>query len=224
VIYLKAVEITKRFGERQILSNVSFAVSSGECVVISGPNGSGKTTLLDILSGLLRPDSGTIQLMGQAATGLRPWEVAKLGLSRSFQRPRLARHLSALENVEFGRSQSRERSTGTISSEWSGSRALMTELGLLGRAGVPSAQLSFGQQKLVDVARALHSAAPLLVLDEPLAGLASERIADVIRLLVESLRGGRAILIVEHNLAAVQAIATSIVSLENAPHAPRGLE
>ncbi|HEY6099539.1 MAG TPA: ATP-binding cassette domain-containing protein, partial [Anaeromyxobacter sp.] len=179
---LEVSGVSKRFGGVAAVHDVSFRVEAGMIKAIIGPNGAGKTTLFNLVSGFVTPDAGGVRLDGEPIEGRPPHQVAARGLSRTFQHIRLFAQMSALENVMVGR-HLRARAgfvAGMLHLPWTRredeavrERALevMEFLGIAALAGVEATQLSYGQQRGVELARALASDPRIVLLDEPAAGL-----------------------------------------------------
>lgn len=177
---LEARHMTRRFGGLVAVNDVSFDVREGEIFGLIGPNGAGKTTLFNLMTGLTPPSSGTLTYKGQTVTGLAPHRVAALGLSRTFQNIRLFRGLSALENVKiaqhlrtraglwqgvFGTTRGEEEAVERKAWE------LLDLVGLSDRAGESAGNFSYGDQRRLEIARALATEPRVLLLDEPAAGM-----------------------------------------------------
>lgn len=179
-VVLEARNMTRRFGGLIAVNDVSFDVQEGEIFGLIGPNGAGKTTLFNLMTGLTPPSSGTLVYRGQTVTGLQPNRVAALGLSRTFQNIRLFRGLSALENVKIAQHQ--RTHTGLWRGVFGGARAeeaqverraweLLDLVGMGDRAGELAANFSYGDQRRLEIARALATGPRVLLLDEPAAGM-----------------------------------------------------
>jgi branched-chain amino acid transport system ATP-binding protein len=193
-----------------IVDGVSFALAPGEFVSVIGPNGAGKTTLLNLISGILRPTSGSVELLGRNVTGDRPFQRAQAGLGRTFQTSTVFNALSVLENVRLG-VQARQggslqpwrraaADTGTVER----STVALTQVGLADVAPLPAALLPHGTKRRLELAILLGGGFEVLLLDEPTSGLSVEHVAgmiDVIRSLHRE--QGKAILMVEHRMDAV---------------------
>jgi len=204
--------LTKHFAGVAALGDVSFGVEGGAIHAIIGPNGSGKTTLLNILSGVYKPSSGEVRLRGRRIDGAHPFEIARQGMGRTFQTPRPLRSMSVLENLLLA---------GHSSGSWwrfdSAKRAKAMEtlhfVGLADAADSPAISLPQGQQRLLEIARALCLDPQVLLLDEPHAGLnpvETERLMDVIR----ALHGrGLTVILVEHEMRVVMTLAQRITVL-----------
>jgi branched-chain amino acid transport system ATP-binding protein len=217
--------VTQRFGGLTAADNVSFAIEPGRISAIIGPNGAGKTTLFNVISGFLAPSAGRVVFDGHDITGMAPHAVAARGLVRTFQLVQLFAELSVLDNVRVGRhlrtrggvwaalarpgwSRNEDRATA------SRARALLSFVGLAERAEVAAGALPYGQQRLLEIARALAAEPKLLLLDEPAAGLnpnETEHLADTIKRIVA---GGTTVLLIEHDMRLVMQIAERIMVLD----------
>lgn len=221
---LQVEQLSKSFGGLKAVSDVSFALQEGEIKAIIGPNGAGKTTLFNLISGTLPVTSGAIRFKGQAIQGLRPHQVARLGIARTFQNIKMFRGMTALENVMVGRHV--QTRAGFLSSmfrtPWSRteereirgkSMELLELLGIADCAGTEATYLAFGQQRAVELARALALEPDLLLLDEPAAGLNIYETAEIGRLIMKIREMGITVLLVEHDMSLVMDISDEIVVL-----------
>lgn len=220
-IALHAVE--KRFGGVRAVDGVSLDVGQGSVTAFLGPNGAGKTTLFNLITGLLRPDSGSILLNGEPLERLRPWEIARRGVGRVFQDVRILSRLSVIENVMLmAPHQPGERLWRTLLPLATTGRAedrnRKRAVQLLGSVGLGkdtherrASDLSYGQTKRLAVARLLAQGADLLLLDEPAAGLDPKAVADMTSYCRALAREGKGVLIVEHNLEFVRDVADRVV-------------
>ncbi|MBS1128913.1 MAG: amino acid/amide transporter ATP-binding protein 1, family [Nitrospirae bacterium] len=221
---LEVQNISRRFGGLQAVKDVSFSVRQGTIKAVIGPNGAGKTTLFNVVSGFLAPDTGTVLFRDRPIHGRNPFEIAGLGLSRTFQHIKLFSHMTALENVMVGR-HVRSRAgfaAGMLNLPWTRQedrevrgRALeiMDFLGIAPFADIEATSLSYGQQRTVELARALASEPSLLLLDEPAAGLNMRETADMAKLIARIRDHGITVLIVEHDMQLVMNISDEIVVL-----------
>ena len=222
---VEAHGIGKRFGGVQALTDVDFRIDTGEIYGLIGPNGAGKTTLFNVLTGIYAPDAGRFVFGGRDITGFKPHEVAEAGIARTFQNIRLFANLSALENVMIGR-HVRTR-TGVIGAilrdkrtlaEEAGierrARELLDYVGIAARANDAAGSLPYGDQRRLEIARALATDPQLLALDEPAAGMnASETVA--LRNLLERIRsGGTTILLIEHDMKLVMKVCDRVLVLD----------
>ena len=234
---LEVKNLSKRFGGLQAVKEVSFSVEQGSIKAVIGPNGAGKTTLFNLVTGFLAPDSGEIRYRDRSIHGKRPYEIAELGLSRTFQHTRLFAHMTALENVMVG-CHVRSRAgfiAGMLNLPWTWreereirekSVGFLDFLGIAGLADANATSLSYGQQRAVEMARALASGPSMLLLDEPAAGLNMRETADTAKLIRRIRDLGITVLIVEHDMSLVMNISDEIVVLsygekiaDDAPHA-----
>lgn len=221
---LEVHSISKKFGGLQAISDVSFSIRKGTIKALIGPNGAGKTTLFNLISGFLRPDSGRVVFEERPIQDLRPHQIAGRGLSRTFQHIKLFSMMTALENVMIGRhshsgaefiagilnlpgTRREEREIRERSLE------IMEFLGISGLAGLEATSLSYGQQRAVELARALACEPKLLLLDEPAAGLNMKETAETARLISKIKDTGVTVLIVEHDMSLVMNISDEIIVL-----------
>jgi branched-chain amino acid transport system ATP-binding protein len=219
--------VTKTFDGVRALDDVSFSVRSGDIKALIGPNGAGKTTLLNAVSGLNPPTNGSVLLEGRDVVGLRTDQIASLGMSRTFQLIRLftINNATVLDNVLLG-AHMRLKPTlfGTIflrrkikRQEREITQKAMNLLKLVGLekdAHAFPGELSFGNQRLLELARALMTDPKMLLLDEPASGLNDTEVEEFTRLLMTIKQQGITILIVEHNMKLVMNIADDIVVLD----------
>jgi branched-chain amino acid transport system ATP-binding protein len=212
---LQVEDLRKSYGALAVTDGVSLSIRPGELHAVIGPNGAGKTTLIHQLSGLAAPDSGRILLAGEDVTRLSMAERARRGLARSFQITSILPGFSALENVALAvqaRSGSSFRFVGDAAREEALNAPAMSalrEVGLAARADVRAGVLSHGEKRLLELGIALATAPRALLLDEPLAGAGKEESQAVIAKLAE-LKGRFAILLVEHDMEAVFALADRV--------------
>jgi len=208
---LKVKDLTKDFGGLRAVDNVSFEVSKGEFVGLIGPNGCGKTTTFNCISGLLDPSEGDIEIFEQNVTVLRPDEIQGLGLTRTFQHTRLWREMTAIENLlvpprnQFGDNPFygilsyffREEENARVARAYD----TLAELEITHMAHNLTSELSGGQSKLVDIGRAFMGEPELLLLDEPVAGVAgplADKIFNNLRRVVTEKQ--ISVLVIEHNM------------------------
>ncbi len=203
---LLAVEgLVKRFGGFRALDALSFRVGAGEILGLVGPNGSGKTTCINVISGLYRPDGGSIHFEGRSIGGLASHRLVHAGINRTFQVPRPFLTLTARENVEialaYGASRERLGDADT----------LLSSLDLAAFADQPAGQLNSAHQKMLDLARALATGPRLLLVDELAAGLNPAELERVAIKLKELARSGIALLVVEHLMGFIDQITDRII-------------
>ncbi|MEJ8825354.1 branched-chain amino acid ABC transporter ATP-binding protein/permease [Variovorax humicola] len=217
--------LAKEFGGVRALDGISLDVQPGSIHAIVGPNGSGKTTLLNMISGFYPASSGSIRLDGAEVVGRGPTSIARLGVQRTFQTPKLLGELSLLENVRFG-AYARELSSGLeIAFRLPRARReaaaldaealrLLALVGLAARAHEHAALLPHGQQRLVEIARALIGRPKLLLLDEPAAGLSMGELDELGDLMRAIRRMGTTLIMVEHHIELVASIADAVTVLD----------
>ncbi|WP_412034120.1 ABC transporter ATP-binding protein [Pollutimonas sp. M17] len=224
-LLLVANKLSKRFGGLQALSDVSFSICKGDIYGLIGPNGAGKTTLFNVLTSLYVPESGTCNFMGHQLTRLKPHEIAIVGLARTFQNIRLFGSLSAIENVMIGRHiRTRAGVYGAITRNKATrdeeaaierrAHELLEYVGIGERANDVASSLPYGDQRRLEIARALATDPALLALDEPAAGMnASETV--VLRRLIEKIRDdGVTVLLIEHDMKLVMGLCNRVLVLE----------
>jgi branched-chain amino acid transport system ATP-binding protein len=226
---LRASGVHKRFGGVQAVRDISLDVRHGEVFAIIGPNGAGKSTLLNLMSGVHQPDAGRIVFDGVDLVGLPAHKRARLGLARTFQKIRLFRRLSVLDNVVaafhlrhdipawqyvvHGRAFARDYAHCRTEA-----MKLLAFVGLQARPSLPAASLAYGEQRLLELARALATSPRLLMVDEPAAGLNAaevERLVERIRLLRER---GMTIILIEHNMELVMQVADRVLVMDYGQH------
>jgi branched-chain amino acid transport system ATP-binding protein len=222
---LTAHGIAKRFGGVQALADVSFAIRKGEIYGLIGPNGAGKTTLFNVLTGIYPQDGGTFTFAGQPLSGLKPNEVAGRGIARTFQNIRLFGNLSALENVMIGRHvRTRAGVFGAMLRDARTRREeaaiekrafeLLEYVGVAKRANDLARHLPYGDQRRLEIARALATDPKLLALDEPAAGMNATETASLKGLLEGIRRDGTTILLIEHDMKLVMAVCDRVLVLD----------
>ncbi len=222
---LVAYGVSKRFGGVQALAGVSFTIRRGEIYGLIGPNGAGKTTLFNVLTGLYAPGGGRIDFEGRRIDGLKPHQVAARGIARTFQNIRLFGNLSALENVMVGRHvRTRAGVIGAVlrdratRAEEAAIQARAIELldyvGIAGRANDAASSLPYGDQRRLEIARALATDPRLLALDEPAAGMNATETA-ALRSLMERIRAdGVTVLLIEHDVKLVLGLCDRVAGLD----------
>jgi branched-chain amino acid transport system ATP-binding protein len=221
---LEVSALSKRFGGLQAVKEVSFRVAKGTVKALIGPNGAGKTTLFNLVSGVLPPDAGSVALRGEPIQGRAPHRIAALGLSRTFQQIRLFAQMSALENVMVG-VHPRSRAgflAGMFHLPWTWreereierrAREALDFVGIPELADLEATSLSYGQQRAVELARALAADPELLLLDEPAAGLNMRETSELARLIGRIRERGVTVLIVEHDMGLVMNVSDEVAVL-----------
>jgi branched-chain amino acid transport system ATP-binding protein len=222
---LEAKGVGKRFGGVQALSGVSFGIARGDIYGMIGPNGAGKTTLFNLLTGIYRPDEGSFVLNGRSLAGLKPHQIAGAGIARSFQNIRLFANLSALENVMIGRHVRTRagvlgailRNRKTLEEEINIERRalqLLDYVGIRARANEAAGNLPYGDQRRLEIARALATEPALLALDEPAAGMNASETLTLRKLLQDIRRDGTTILLIEHDMRLVMNVCDRVLVLD----------
>ncbi len=226
---LRVEKLTKRFGGVLALDRVSIEVERGKIVSLIGPNGAGKTTLFNCVTGVIRPEAGAIRFgpdAGETLDGLAPHQVAQFGIARTFQNIRLFANMSVLENVLAGTYV--RTKAGLFEALWpwgSGARQeerwaidrsqrLLEQLDLISSVHQLAGALSYGQQRRLELARALASDPELLLLDEPAAGLTLQERRELMEFLEQLKSRGLTILLIEHDMRVVMPISDWVVVLD----------
>jgi ABC-type branched-subunit amino acid transport system ATPase component len=222
---LRLEDVRRTFGGVRAVDGVRFEVGAGEVHGLIGPNGAGKTTLLNLVSGLIRADGGAISLDGRRIDRLASHRIAALGITRTYQNIRLFPALTAADNVLVGEHLRRRDPLWkrmlflpSVRSEERAARAkaleLLARVGLSERAGERAANLSYGEQRRVEIARALASEPRVLLLDEPTAGMNPGEVASIAALIRDLARRGHTVLLVEHNVKLVMDVCERITVLD----------
>jgi branched-chain amino acid transport system ATP-binding protein len=222
---LEARHIDKRFGGVVALADVSLGIAQSEIYGLIGPNGAGKTTLFNVLTGLYQPDAGSFVFDGRNLVGLKPFRVAEQGIARTFQNIRLFANMTALENVMVGRHpRTRAGALGailrdrrTISEEQSireQARELLEYVGVARHAHALAKNLPYGDQRRLEIARALATEPRLLALDEPAAGMNATETRDLRKLLERIRADGVTILLIEHDVKLVMGLCDRVAVLD----------
>jgi branched-chain amino acid transport system ATP-binding protein len=222
---LQANGISKRFGGLTALSKVSISIQRGEIYGLIGPNGAGKTTLFNVLTGIYGEDEGEFFFAGRKLEGLKPHRVAELGIARTFQNIRLFANMSALENVMVGRHV--RTHAGVIGAVWrdrktraeedaiaSHAQRLLEYVGIAKHRDALAKNLPYGDQRRLEIARALATEPKLLALDEPAAGMHATETAGLKKLLERIRTDGVTILLIEHDVALVMDLCDRVAVLD----------
>ena len=222
---LNVKSVSKRFGGLQALSDVGISIQPGQVYGLIGPNGAGKTTFFNVITGLYTPDAGSFELGGQAYKPEEVHQVAKAGIARTFQNIRLFAEMTALENVMVGRHVRTESGlwgavfrTASFKAEEAAitkrARELLEYVGIARFADYKARTLSYGDQRRLEIARALATDPKLIALDEPAAGMnATEKV--VLRELIDRIRNdGRTILLIEHDVKLVMGLCDRVTVLD----------
>lgn len=228
-IALQADTLTMQFGGLKAVSELSLAIEKGMIFGLIGPNGAGKTTAFNMLTGVYQPTSGTVSVFGQPTTGKRPYEITAFGIARTFQNIRLFKDLTVLDNLmialdnhpkrpKFGLVSSLLRTRRLVENEIKQENealALLDLFGLRGRKDELARNLPYGDQRRLEIIRAMATGAQVLLLDEPAAGMnASETTA-----LMDSIRRirtefGMTVVLIEHDMKLVMGICERIAVLD----------
>ncbi|OYX74931.1 MAG: ABC transporter ATP-binding protein [Rhizobiales bacterium 32-66-11] len=231
---LQISQLTRRFGGLVAVNDVTFSVGAGEVVSVVGPNGAGKTTLFNLITGVLKPDFGSVVLDGKDITGAAPHRLAAMGIARTFQNIRLFGHLNALENVMIGQvaggrsgvfdalaCTSRDRTDRREMVERA--EALLDWVGVGANRFRMPGELPYGDQRRVEIARALGLQPRLLILDEPTAGMVAREAHAVIEMIDRLRERGIALLLIEHNMNVVMSASDRIVVISFGQKIAEGL-
>ena len=217
-ICLQTIGLTKSFRGFTAVRDVDLTVRRGSIHALIGPNGAGKTTCFNLLTKFLQPSAGTIRFEGTDITALKPAEVARRGMVRSFQISAVFGELTALDNVRLalqrvrGRSFDFWRSDRVLRRFEDRARELLDDVGLADSVGTLAAELSYGRKRALEIATTLALEPRMLLLDEPTAGMSEEDVARIVAL-VRRIRRDRTILMVEHNLSVVSGLSDRITVL-----------
>jgi branched-chain amino acid transport system ATP-binding protein len=219
---IKLEGISQTFGALRAVSEVAFTAEDQAITSLIGPNGAGKTTVFNMLTGFLVTQSGRIVFRDRPIEQLRPFEIARLGIGRTFQDPRVFAEMSVLDNVMVGLRQNGEWPLwavlrgGRVHAEWRAARErseqMLEAVGLLSRANEPAKDLSFGEQRFLSIARTLVSRPALILMDEPTVGLdrgGLAKLLELMRRMVSDLR--TALLVIEHNMDVVMSMSSKVV-------------
>ncbi len=231
---LEAEGITKRFGGLTALADVAIRIERGQIFGLIGPNGAGKTTLFNVLTGLYRQDEGRFRFEGRELKDTSPDRIAAMGIARTFQNIRLFANLSALENVMIGRHVRTHatvvgailRGPATRAEEAAivkRSHELLEYVGIARRANELAKHLSYGDQRRLEIARALATDPRLLALDEPAAGMNATEKMDLRRLIESIRRDGVTVLLIEHDVKLVMGLCDRVMVLDYGRRIAEGL-
>jgi branched-chain amino acid transport system ATP-binding protein len=224
-VMLEVDHVTLRFGGVTALDDVSFEIREGEIFGLIGPNGAGKTTCFNVTTGVYRPTSGEVRFQGRSLTGLKRFQITRLGISRTFQNIRLFKTMTALENVMVGADT--HSSVGILNALFRTPRQrrqereslerameLLDFVGIRRRASDLAANLSYGDQRRLEIARAMATGPKLLCLDEPAAGFNPAEKAKLMDLIRKVRDQGYTVLLIEHDMRLVMGVTDRIVVLE----------
>jgi urea transport system ATP-binding protein len=200
---LNVQNLQKSFGANKVVDDLSFQISAGECLGVIGPNGAGKTTFLDVITGKVQPTKGSVWFHGRPLLGITEHRIARLGIGRKFQTPRVYQNLTTRRNLELAVSRNASPFSLLFSSLDQESRDrvqhLLEVVGLVSQAGLPAGGLSHGQKQWLEIAMLVGQSPELLLVDEPVAGLTDEETERTAALL-KDLSGRHTVLVIEHDM------------------------
>ncbi|MBY5972575.1 putative amino-acid import ATP-binding protein YxeO [Pseudooceanicola marinus] len=212
---LELKDLRKSFGPAKIIQGVNLQIEKGERHAIIGPNGAGKSTLFNLISGRFFPSSGEVKLNGEVISGKRPFEINRMGLSRSFQVSNIFTNMTVRENVRcgvlysMGYGMSFWRNIGNLKEVSQKTAQILDEVGLLDKANLPAASLPYADQRTLEIAITIAGGAEVILLDEPTAGMSHSE-TDRAVALIEKASQGKTLLIVEHDMGVVFGMADRI--------------
>ena len=207
---LEVRAVSKRFGSLAAVNGVDFTLEEGEILAVIGPNGAGKSTLFNVIAGLERPTSGVVLYRGRSIAGLGPDAVCRAGIAKTFQIPQLFPRLTVVENVLvtalYGHGAG-------LAAAWREAEQWLEVVGLAAKAGLAADTLSVSERRRADLARVLATGAPLLLLDENMAGLGQREVEAAVALLRDVRARGRSLIVTEHIMRAILGLADRVVVL-----------
>ena len=212
---LQLVDVRKSFGSTRIINGVSLDVAAGERHAIIGPNGAGKSTLYNLISGRFPVSSGAIRLNGEDVTNLRPYEINRKGLARSFQVTNLFANLSAYENLRCavllgaGYKYSFWHRLSKLAEVNARVEEVIAKIGLAQRAHAPAGTLSYAEQRALEIGVTIAGGASVILLDEPTAGMSRTETAQAVEL-IRQMSAGKTLIMVEHDMSVVFDLADRI--------------
>jgi ABC-type branched-subunit amino acid transport system ATPase component len=206
VLHVEGIE--KRFGGLRAVNGATFHLQPGVITALIGPNGSGKTTTFDLITGNVRPNAGVVRFEGRDITGLSPWQVARLGIGRTFQLPRLFGEMTVLENMTAA------VRAGTLREVVDRALDLLEFVGLTPHVDAPASSLSYGQRKLTELARALMLRPRLVLLDEPFAGVNPTLARAIADRLLALQQQGTTLLVIDHDMPLVMGLAEVVLVMD----------
>lgn len=221
---LALASISMSFGGLQVLQDVNLTVPERGIFGLIGPNGAGKTTVFNLITGVLVPDAGTIEFSGRRLNGMRPHRITRSGIARTFQNIRVFNEMTLIENVLVALGGRSNHGVINVLLPWSGhreverhdreaARALLAKVGLAEKSERWAGTLSYGEQRRLEIARALATAPKLLLLDEPASGMNSVEKRQLIDEILRLYDGGLSILIIEHDMSVIMGLCHEITVL-----------
>ena len=226
-------QVSKRFDGVRALDEFSCTVLSGEVLGLVGPNGAGKTTLFNLINGLLPANGGSVRFGGQELVGKAPHRIANLGIARTFQECRLIRRIRVIENVLLGfRDQPGEHLLNVVfrprlcrdheKTIRAKAEELLASAGLSDKANDLADNLSYGQQKLLTLLACLAANADLLLLDEPVAGIAPEMKAKILGIIKDLAKQGKSVIVIEHDMEAIREVCDRVIFMDTGRYVCEG--
>lgn len=221
--------LTKLFGGIRAIDGIDLDLRASECLGIIGPNGAGKTALVNVISGFYKPSAGEIRFGDADIARLKLHQIGRLGIARTYQNVRLFRRMTVLENVlvgvhAFSRQPLRSAfAFGRSRAQGSRAMALLERFGLSGRADVRAGTLAYGEARRLEIVRALAAEPRVLLLDEPAAGMNDEETAQLIEDIRASRRLVEALILIEHDMRLISALADRVLAMENGRKISEGL-
>ena len=211
---LELKDVTKSFGGLKAIDGISLTFSKGKITGLIGPNGAGKTTLFNLLTGFMKPEVGTIYFNDYEIGGLSPWRIAKIGIGRLFQDIRVFDKLTALENILLARKEQpgenplislfrRSMAFKVEKENFKEARRWLDFVGIADKENSLAENLSYGQQKLLAIARLLAGGFELLLLDEPTAGINPQMMNSVLNVIKRLAEEGKTVIVIEHNMTVI---------------------
>jgi branched-chain amino acid transport system ATP-binding protein len=204
--------VSKRFGGVIAVNDISMEIDEGDLVGIIGPNGAGKTTLFNLITSFERPDKGSILFRDRNIVGLKPNQIAKLGLVRTFQLVRPFKTMSVMQNLRVGYNNRKLHEEGEFNNA---AKTLLKSLRFEGREEEVAGNLSHGEMKRLEIARALIMAPAFVLLDEPFAGLSAEEISGISDSVRYYREQGLTFAVIEHDLQALMALVQRVIVLDH---------
>ena len=215
---IKITHLTKVFGGLRAVDDLTISIAPGKTTGLIGPNGSGKTTLMNLISGLYKPDCGTITIGDEIFNAIDPIKLRELNIARTFQDGRLINQLSVDDNLllpiaETGVLKSlRQFKTPEMQKRIN---ATLEKIGLTAHRHKLAEELSYGQRKLLELGRALIQDADIYLLDEPFSGLQEKMVEHVLGLIGELKTAGKTVVIIEHNMGLIKQLSDHIIVLDH---------
>lgn len=221
---LRLSSVSKKFGGLEVLHQVSLTVSDGEVFGLIGPNGAGKTTVFNLITGLIAPDAGRIEFLGRRLDGLPPYRITRAGVARTFQNIRIFKEMTLLENVlvALGDHPSYSAASGLLPwrryreaerREREAAGEFLRRVGLNDKGDIRAGALSYGEQRRLEIARALATAPKLLLLDEPAAGMNGAEKQQLMDDIIKVRESGLTLLIIEHDMRFIMGMCGQIAVL-----------